>query len=155
MAGKSTLEGSTRALRFAPGESADASALGEGTPPKLNTEASMSTSPTPDQLSAALLQGQLQLGHALLLQAPAGAGKIRLVRSLLVRLAPQAPFRAPHHTCSHIALLDELCLAAGGILYLDECLEFSRQSLDHLRRVWQRMVPPARPPAHLQLVAVS
>lgn len=35
------------------------------------------------------------------------------------------PFRAPHHTCSEAALLEEVALAAGGILFLDEIERFA------------------------------
>lgn len=35
------------------------------------------------------------------------------------------PFRAPHYTCSEAALLGEVALAAGGILFLDEIERFA------------------------------
>jgi len=52
------------------------------------------------------------------------------------------PFRAPHHACSAAALVGggpaarpgEVCLAHGGVLFLDELPEFSRPSLEALRQ---------------------
>ncbi len=52
------------------------------------------------------------------------------------------PFRAPHHTISHIALVGggahpkpgEISLAQHGVLYLDELAEFSRNALETMRQ---------------------
>jgi magnesium chelatase family protein len=74
------------------------------------------------------------------------------------------PFRAPHHSASHVALIGggtpirpgEVTLAHGGVLFLDELPEFSRSSLESLRptmesglavvvRAQERVVWPARP----------
>jgi len=134
-------------------------------------------------------------GHHLLFSGPPGAGKtmlarrvpgllppLRLEESLTVTtihsvagmlppgagLIKKRPFRAPHHTCSDVALTGggsvprpgELSLAHHGVLFLDELPEFSRRSLETLRQpLEQRVVQVARAaksiafPASVMLIA--
>jgi magnesium chelatase family protein len=108
-------------------------------------------------------------GHHLYLLGPPGAGKTMLARRLPGLLPPldlddaltvtaihsvagllppgsglihTPPFRAPHHSCSDVALVGggshpkpgELSLAHGGVLFLDELPEFSRRVLETLRQ---------------------
>lgn len=106
-------------------------------------------------------------GHNMALKGPPGAGKTLLSRTLpsilphptfaevlevtkiysiagLLNgkgLMLQRPFRAPHHTTSHIGLIGggtipkpgEVSLAHRGILFLDEFPEFPRAVLEALR----------------------
>ena len=133
-------------------------------------------------------------GHSLLLIGPPGTGKSMLAQRLPGLLPPLtqdealasaavrglagggleasawgwAPFRAPHHTCSAVALVGggspprpgEISLAHAGVLFLDELPEFPRSALEALREPLEsgvitisRAARQARFPARFQLVA--
>jgi len=108
-------------------------------------------------------------GHNLILEGPPGAGKSLLakgIRALMPDLSknevievvklhsvageldPQAaisfrpPFRHPHHSASHVAIVGggtwprpgEISLAHRGVLFMDELPEFNRLVLEVLRQ---------------------
>jgi magnesium chelatase family protein len=98
--------------------------------------------------------------EALEIATIAGAGGLRTTLGLEL----ERPFRAPHHSCSDVALVGggdpilpgEITLAHGGVLFLDELPEFRRSALEALRptmesgvavivRARERVNMPAKP----------
>ena len=68
-----------------------------------------------------------QSGRYLLL-GPSASPRVLIAR----RIAAGKPFRAPHHTCSQKALVEESSLARGGTLLLDHVPEFRWHALSAL-----------------------
>src|SRR3989344_2186132 len=132
-------------------------------------------------------------GHNIALYGPPGTGKTMLAKALAGILPPlsfdeilevteihsmsgslddnlifERPFRAPHHTASHIAIIGggsnikpgEVTLAHKGVLFLDEFPEFENKAIESLREpLEEKVVSISRArgtvkfPAHFILVA--
>lgn len=133
-------------------------------------------------------------GHNVILYGPPGTGKTTLARALIGILPPLTqdealevtgihsiagtlgdqtfmnvpPFRAPHHSASHVAITGggatvrpgEVTLAHRGVLFLDEFPEFEKRVIESLRQpIEDRYVSIVRAqgravfPTHFMLVA--
>lgn len=77
--------------------------------------------------TASVARRLVERGKSVLLVGPPDNGK---VIAAVTAISAFTPHRAPHHTCSDKGMRDEVALAQGGVLYLEECDELRRCTLD-------------------------
>ena len=168
---------------------------GQNLPPTTNDYNHQLSEVVGQQLAKRGLEIAAAGGHNILLNGPPGTGKSMLARALPSILPPlgreeileitqmhslvngnydelvvKRPFRTPHHSASHVAIVGggnnlrpgEISLAHRGVLFLDELPEFGRTTVEALRQPLEdRTVTVARAketavyPANFILVATA